>query len=352
MALLVIRDLRVEFETREGLVRALNGVSLRVEPGQVLALLGESGSGKSVTLRAILGLLPPRGAHASGEVLLKDKNVLALPEDERRELRGRVVAMVFQEPMTALDPVYTIGDQIAETLARHRGLGRQAALGRARELLEMVQVPSPARCLASYPHEISGGMRQRSMIAVALACEPELLLADEPTTALDVTVQAQILWLLRDLQRRLRLAVIFVTHDLGVAAEVADEAAVMYAGRIVEQAPVTELFRRPAHPYTEGLMRATVRRGQKGQALVPIPGSPPNMAALPPGCAFAPRCPLVREPCLAALPELHRVSREHHARCHLVPERVGPLEERPGCAAALPGHPGGLGGLRESTHDL
>jgi len=322
MALLVIRDLCVEFETREGLVRALNGVSFRVEPGQVLALLGESGSGKSVTLRAILGLHPRRHARASGEILLKGKNVLALPEDERREVRGRVVSMVFQEPMTALDPVYTIGDQIAETLARHRGLGRAAALARARELLDMVQVPSPARCLTSYPHELSGGMRQRAMIAIALACEPELLLADEPTTALDVTVQAQILWLLRDLQRRLGLAVIFVTHDLGVAAEVADDAAVMYAGRIVEQASVAELFRRPEHPYTEGLMRATVRRGQKGHALVPIPGTPPNMAALPPGCAFAPRCPLVREPCLTAVPEFHRVNECHHSRCHLVPERV------------------------------
>ena len=238
-------------------------------------------------------------------------------------LRGRVASMVFQEPMTALDPVYTIGDQIVETLVRHRGLSPADARRRARELIDLVQVPAPERMLRSYPHEISGGMRQRGMIAIALACEPELLLADEPTTALDVTVQAQILWLLRDLQRRLGLAVVFVTHDLGVAAEIADQAAVMYAGRIVEQAPIGELFARPAHPYTEGLMQATVRRGQKGIPLVPIPGAPPNLAALPPGCAFAPRCPLVRGECRTTLPALHRVREGHVARCHLVPERFG-----------------------------
>ena len=254
-------------------------------------------------------------------MLLKDRDVNRLDEPERRALRGRVASMVFQEPMTALDPVFTIGDQIVETLVRHRGLGPAAAHRRARELIDLVQVPAPERMLRSYPHEISGGMRERGMIAIALACEPELLLADEPTTALDVTVQAQILWLLRDLQRRLGLAVVFVTHDLGVAAEIADEAAVMYAGRIVEQAPIAELFRRPAHPYTEGLMQATVRRGQKGIPLVPIPGAPPNLAALPPGCAFAPRCPLARDECRTTLPALHRVREGHVARCHLVPER-------------------------------
>jgi len=321
MSLLIVRDLHVAFETRDGLVRALNGVSFDVAAGQVLALLGESGAGKSVTLRSILGLHPLRRARVSGDVLLNDRDVNEMSETERRHMRGRTVSMVFQEPMTALDPVYTIGRQIAETLVRHRGLGHAHAHTRARELLDLVQIPSPDRCLRSYPHEISGGMRQRAMIAIALACEPQLLLADEPTTALDVTVQAQILWLLRDLQRRLGLAVIFVTHDLGVAAEVADDAAVMYAGRIVERAPIGELFSRPAHPYTEGLMLATVRRGQKGRALVPIPGAPPNLAALPPGCAFAPRCSLAREECATRLPESHRIAPQHHARCHLVPER-------------------------------
>jgi peptide/nickel transport system ATP-binding protein len=324
MPLLTVRDLRVEFDTREGVVCALNGVSFRLDKGQVLALLGESGSGKSVTLRSVLGLHPASGARVTGEVILKDHDVNRLDEGERQALRGRVVSMVFQEPMTALDPVYTLGDQIVETIVRHKTLARGEARRRARELLDLVQVPAPERVLGSYPHEISGGMRQRAMLAIALACEPELLLADEPTTALDVTVQAQILWLLRDLQRRLGLAVIFVTHDLGVAAEIADDAAVMYAGRIVEQAPIGDLFARPAHPYTEGLMHATVRRGQKGIPLVPIPGAPPNLVALAPGCAFAPRCPLVRDDCRQVLPELHRVRPGHYARCHLVPERFHP----------------------------
>jgi peptide/nickel transport system ATP-binding protein len=318
MPLLTVRDLSVSFETRDGTVRAVNEVTFSLEAGKVLALLGESGSGKSVTLRAILGLHQDARTRVSGEVIVKGRDVNRLDERAREALRGSVVSLVFQEPMTALDPVYTIGEQITETLAQHRGLDRGAARRRARELLDLVQVPSPERCLASYPHAISGGMRQRAMIAIALACEPELLLADEPTTALDVTVQAQILWLLRDLQKRLDLAVIFVTHDLGVAAEIADDAAVMYAGRIVEQAPIRELFRRPAHPYTAGLMQATVRRGQKGRPLVPIAGAPPNLAALPPGCAFAPRCPGAIEICVTTTPTFHPVAPGHIARCHLV----------------------------------
>jgi peptide/nickel transport system ATP-binding protein len=318
MPLLTVRDLNVSFETRDGTVRAVNDVTFSLEAGKVLALLGESGSGKSVTLRAILGLHQGARTRVSGEVLVKGRDVNRLDERAREALRGSVVSLVFQEPMTALDPVYTVGEQITETLAQHRGLDRAAAHRRARELLDLVQVPSPERCLASYPHAISGGMRQRAMIAIALACEPELLLADEPTTALDVTVQAQILWLLRDLQKRLDLAVIFVTHDLGVAAEIADDAAVMYAGRIVEQAPIRELFRRPAHPYTAGLMQATVRRGQKGRPLVPIAGAPPNLAALPPGCAFAPRCPRAIAVCATTTPSFHPVAPGHMARCHLV----------------------------------
>ena len=318
MALLTVRDLSVSFETRDGTVCAVNDVTFSLEAGKVLALLGESGSGKSVTLRAILGLHHGGHARVKGEVLVKGRDVNRLDERAREELRGGVASLVFQEPMTALDPVYTIGAQITETLAQHRGLDRAAAHRRARDLLDLVQVPSPERCLASYPHEISGGMRQRAMIAIALACDPELLLADEPTTALDVTVQAQILWLLRDLQKRLDLAVIFVTHDLGVAAEIADDAAVMYAGRIVEQAPIRELFHRPAHPYTVGLMQATVRRGQKGRALVPIAGAPPNLVALPAGCAFAPRCPVALDVCTTTAPSFHPVAPGHTARCHLV----------------------------------
>ena len=341
MSLLTVRDLTVEFLTRDGVVRAVNEVSFDLSPGQVLAVLGESGSGKSVTLRSILGLHPPGRTRVRGEVLVKGRDVNRLDERARQELRGGVVAMVFQEPMTALDPVYTIGRQIEETLVEHRELDRGAARRRARELLDLVQVPSPERCLASYPHEISGGMRQRAMLAIALACEPELLLADEPTTALDVTVQAQILWLLRDLQRRLGLAVIFVTHDLGVAAEIADDAAVMYGGRIVEQAPIRTLLRTPAHPYTEGLMKATVRRGQKGHALVPIPGAPPNLAALPPGCAFAARCPHTRAACLDTLPPLYVVASAHLSRCHLVPERSSPPSVEPPAAVASSLNPGG-----------
>jgi len=303
MALLTVRDLCVSFETRDGTVRAVNDVSFSLEAGKVLALLGESGSGKSVTLRAILGLHHGANAHARGEVIVKGQDVNRLDERAREALRGGVVSLVFQEPMTALDPVYTIGEQIAETLVQHRPqLDRAAVRRRARELLDLVQVPSPERCLDSYPHEISGGMRQRAMIAIAL----------------DVTVQAQILWLLRDLQKRLDLAVIFVTHDLGVAAEIADAAAVMYAGRIVEQAPIRELFRRPAHPYTAGLMQATVRRGQKGRPLVPIAGTPPNLVTLPAGCAFAPRCPSVREVCTTTEPVSHAVASDHTARCHLI----------------------------------
>src|SRR5262245_15931477 len=316
--LLDVRDLHVEFATREGPVRALGGVTFAVHRGQVLALLGESGSGKSVTLRAILGLHPPARTTLGGEVWLDGKDMNRLSETARQEMRGTVASVIFQEPLTALDPVYPVGAQIVETIRRHRPVDRGAAERRARELLDLVQVPSPERCLRAYPHEISGGMRQRAMIAIALACEPELLLADEPTTALDVTVQAQILWLLRDLQQRLDLAIIFVTHDLGVAAEIADEAAVMYAGRIVERAPIRELFRRPAHPYTAGLMQATVRRGQKGRPLVPIAGAPPNLIALPAGCAFAPRCPSVRDVCTSTEPASHQVAPGHTARCHLI----------------------------------
>ena len=313
--LLEVRDLSVGFPTHRGLVEAVNGVSFSLPRGRVLCLLGESGSGKSVTLRAIVRL--NAGARTSGQVLLDGRDVLALSRREIREARRGGAAMVFQEPMTALDPVYTVGAQLEETVRRHRNVNRIDARRRSLELLELVQIPSPDRCLGAYPHELSGGMRQRVMIAIALACEPPLLLADEPTTALDVTVQAQILWLLRDLQRRLGLGLIIVTHDLGVAAEIADDALVMYAGRIVEQASIESLLTRPAHPYTRGLMAATVRRGQRGRPLVPIPGAPPDLARLPRGCAFAPRCELVAAVCDASRPPLEPVDHDHLARCYL-----------------------------------
>jgi peptide/nickel transport system ATP-binding protein len=302
-ALLEVRKLSVGFPTHRGLVEAVNRVSFTLERGRVLCLLGESGSGKSVTLRAIVRL--NASARTEGQILLDGRDVLTLTRREIRESRRDSAAMVFQEPMTALDPVYTVGAQIEETVRRHRSVNRIDARRRARELLD------------AYPHELSGGMRQRLMIAIALACEPKLLLADEPTTALDVTVQAQILWLLRDLQRRLGLGLILVTHDLGVAAEIADDALVMYAGRIVERASIEQLLSRPAHPYTTGLMAATVRRGQRGQPLVPIPGAPPDLAALPPGCAFAPRCPLTAEICRSVRPSLEELDHGHAARCHM-----------------------------------
>jgi len=316
--LLAVKDLHVEFTTRDGVVQAVNGLNLTLERGRVLTILGESGSGKSVTLRSLVRLLPRARTRIAGEVWLDGMNLYELPEKEVQNLRGSFVAMIFQEPMTALDPVYTVGEQIVETLVRHQEMSRQQARRRALELFELVQIPSPERRLTSYPHEISGGMRQRAMIAIALACNPALLLADEPTTALDVTVQAQILYLLRELQARLGMAVIFVTHDLGVAAEIADEVAVMYAGRIVEYGPVQRVLTQPAHPYTQGLMNATVHRGLKGKHLLPIPGQPPDLTRLPPGCSFAPRCPSVQTRCLAEFPGEYPLSAVQMARCFLL----------------------------------
>jgi peptide/nickel transport system ATP-binding protein len=319
-SLLEVRDLHVEFATREGLVKAVNGITFGLERGQVLAILGESGSGKSVTLRALVRLLPKVRTHLTGEIRIKGMHLYELAESEVQNIRGSLISMIFQEPMTALDPVYTVGEQIVETLVRHQKMSAPQARRRALELLELVQIPSPERRLKSYPHEMSGGMRQRAMIAIALACNPELLLADEPTTALDVTVQAQILSLLRELQERLGMAMIFVTHDLGAAAEVADEVAVMYAGRIVESGPIRQVLRAPAHPYTRGLMNATVHRNVKGQELIPIPGQPPDLTRLPIGCSFAPRCASAQARCQVAFPDEYRLSLQHMARCFLLAE--------------------------------
>ena len=303
--LLSVRKLSVHFGGARP-TRALSDVSFDVAPGEVLGLLGESGSGKSVTLRSLLRLHPPGRTRVSGQITLGGQDVLALKGRALEAYRGGQVSMIFQEPGLAFDPVYTVGQQIAEFVKAHEDIDARAARGRALEMLERVQIPQAARRLGAYPHELSGGMRQRAMIALALACKPRLLLADEPTTALDATVQIQILLLLRELQRETGMAVIFVTHDIGAAVEVADRLAVMYAGRIVEENDVAELLCGPRHPYSAGLMASTVGTAQRGQPLATIAGAPPDMAALPAGCAFAPRCAHAHADCVAAVPPLER----------------------------------------------
>ena len=312
-ALAELDDLRVRF----GPVEAVRGVSLTVSPGEVVCLLGESGSGKSVTMRALMRLLPPT-AKIGGGIRVEGQDVTAMGGKALRAIRGGVVAMVFQEPMTALDPVYTVGQQIVEAVRRHLGVDAKAARARALEVLELVRVPDAARRLNAYPHELSGGLRQRVVIAMALSCRPRLLLADEPTTALDATVQIQVLVLLRSLQRELGMGMVIVTHDLGVAAEVADRVAVMYAGQIVEQGPVRDILRHPAHPYTRGLLASVMRSGT-GE-IASIPGAPPDMRTPPPGCAFAPRCPAAIELCSARLPPEETIGPSRTARCLRVHE--------------------------------
>jgi peptide/nickel transport system ATP-binding protein len=318
--LVAVRDLVVRFVSKDATVRAVNGVSFDLKEGEVLTILGESGSGKSVTLRALMRLLPPKKTVIEGQVQVAGEDVLALDSAGLERLRGAKVAMIFQEPMTALDPVFTIGTQIAETVMVHEGVSRQAADARALELLELVQIPSARRRLSNYPHELSGGLRQRAMIAIALSCKPKLLLADEPTTALDATVQIQILLLIRKLQQELGMGVIFVTHDLGVAGEIADRIAVMYAGRLIETGSVFDLMRAPLHPYTQGLMGSTVHAGMRGTRLTAIPGAPPDLAALPPGCAFAPRCAVSMPACNAAVPREVEAGPGRMARCLKVAE--------------------------------
>ncbi len=314
--LLEVRGLTTEFRTRDGLLRAVNDVSFSLQRGRVLAVIGESGCGKTALLRTILGI-QPRTARISGAVQMRGTDLLALSPKERERIRGDWLAMVFQDPMTALDPVFTVERQIVETLRRHKDLSRGAAAARACELLELVQIPSPEQRLKSYPFELSGGMRQRVVIAMALACEPSLLLADEPTTALDVTVQAHVLELLRDLQRRLGMSIIIVTHDLAVAVELADDVAVMYAGRIVESGPVRQVIHHPAHPYTQGLLAANVRPGQKERPAA-VSGAPPNLARLPSGCAFVPRCRHATEACQRGFPAEVLAGTSHAVRCLLV----------------------------------
>ena len=308
------RGLTVDFRTGRKTLRAVAGVDIHLRRGEVLALLGESGSGKSVTLRALMRLLPA-SAKIGGEIEIDGRDVLKMSRAELNRFRGGVVSMVFQDPGLAFDPVYRVGEQIIEVIRRHGGATREAAAAKALDLFERVRIPSPELRLRAYPHEMSGGMRQRAMIALALASEPSLLFADEPTTALDATVQIQVLLLLRDLQESLGLAVVFVTHDIGVAIEVADRVAVMYAGRIVETGRRMDVLGRPAHPYTQGLLRSRTAAASGSARFLAIPGSPPDLAHPPPGCAFAPRCPLAGPECSLAPPPLTRIDDEHAAAC-------------------------------------
>ena len=317
-----VRDLVVRFVSRDATVHAVNGVDFDLAPRETLCILGESGSGKSVTLRSLMRLNPPARTRMTGTVRVGGHDLVTTSERSLSNIRGRIVSMIFQEPMTALDPVFTIGAQIRETILRHERISKGDADRRALELLDMVQIPSAKRRLTAFPHELSGGLRQRAMIAIALSCRPQVLLADEPTTALDATVQIQILLLLRKLQEDLGMGMIFVTHDLGVAGEIADRVAVMYAGRFIEEAPVGPLMQTPLHPYTQGLLGATVRDGVRGKRLTTIPGAPPDLALLPQGCAFAPRCTLVEPACLAAVPAPRRPAAGRSARCVRVADRM------------------------------
>lgn len=319
--LLAARNLKTYFYTEDGVVRAVDGVNFEVYPGEVLGLVGESGCGKSVTSLSIMQLIAQPGKIVAGEILLSGKNLLDLSENEMTKIRGNRISMIFQQPQTALNPVFQINDQIAEVLGVHKNLGKDAGKQRAVELLKMVGVPDAERRAEAYPHELSGGMAQRVMIAMALACEPELLIADEPTTALDVTIQAQILDLIRDLRSKMGTAVILITHDLGVVAEMAERVAVMYAGEIVEQADVNALFEQPLHPYTQGLIGSIPVLGRIKERLDVIPGSVPNLVNLPPGCRFAPRC-VAREKydlkiCTDEKPDLIEFKRGHLTRCWL-----------------------------------
>ncbi|MCP4616547.1 MAG: ABC transporter ATP-binding protein [Bradyrhizobium sp.] len=322
--LVEIDNLNIRF-TGERTVHAVNDLSLSLGEGEVLGLLGESGSGKSVTLRALMRLLPRKRTQISGGVKVLGRDVLAMSDDELSDFRGQTVSMIFQEPALALDPVYTIGRQIAETVMRHEGKSERDGLARALEMLEVVRIPSARRRLDSYPHEMSGGMRQRAMIALALSCKPKILLADEPTTALDATVQIQILLLLRELQREFGMSVIFVTHDIGVAIEICDRVAVMYAGQIVEQGTLRQIVRSPIHPYSKGLLSSTVHGARRGARLETIPGTPPSLDRAPSNCSFAPRCSQAQPRCSEQLPPNVSVAEGRTARCVLAqaPVAVG-----------------------------
>jgi len=318
-ALLEVRGLQTQFATEQGLVRAVDGVDFRLERGRTLGIVGESGCGKSVTALSIMGLVPPPGRVAGGEVLLEGEDLLKLPAARLRDLRGATLSMIFQEPMTSLNPAFTVGEQIAEVLLRHREISNDEAIKQTVEMLRRVRIPSPERRFGEYPHRLSGGMRQRVMIAMALACDPKLLIADEPTTALDVTIQAQILELMRALRAELGTSIILITHDLGVIAELADDVIVMYAGQVVERCTVPQLFAEPQHPYTVGLLGSIPRLHLARERLNAIEGFVPEAAAMPRGCRFNPRCPFAVEKCFQENPPLRKIHPGHFAACWRAP---------------------------------
>ena len=314
--LLEVRSLSVQFITDEGVVRAIENVSFEIYPGEILSLVGESGCGKSVTALTLLRLIPtPPGKIASGQILFKGKDLLSLKEEEMEKVRGNEISMIFQEPMTSLNPVFTIGDQIMEALILHQGMDKKEARGRAIEMLDRVKIPSPETRVDAYPHQLSGGMRQRAMIAMALSCQPDLLIADEPTTALDVTIQAEVLHLLKEIQREMGMTVMLITHDLGVVAEIADRVAVMYAGRIMEYGPIEAIFQQVRNPYTKGLLSSIPQLEEKKKRLFAIPGQVADAMALPVGCKFHPRCYLMIEDCKKEEPPLFQVNGDHYSRC-------------------------------------
>jgi oligopeptide/dipeptide ABC transporter ATP-binding protein len=319
-AILAVENLKTYFYLEEGIVKAVDGVSFALAPSEVLGLVGESGSGKSMTCRSILRIVPPPGRIVGGHILYQGEDILARPESKLTSYRGSEVSMILQEPMTALNPVLSIGAQIMETVLQHETVSKAEARERAIDLLRFVDIPTPERRLDEYPHQFSGGMRQRAMIAIALSCRPKVLLADEPTTALDVTIQDQILRLVADLQQEMGMSVVWVTHDLGVVAQICDRVAVMYAGRIVEMAGVVELFENSRHPYTHGLMESIPTQVSRQGRLVPIPGQPPNLLNLQPGCAFAPRCRYALAGCHSAETPLRRVADQHWSACIRVEE--------------------------------
>jgi peptide/nickel transport system ATP-binding protein len=326
MALLEVENLQTHFRTPDGVNRAVDGVSFHVDEGETLAVVGESGCGKSVTASSILRLVPEPPGKIAGSIRFRGTDLLQLPDREMRRVRGNDISMIFQEPMTSLNPVLTIGRQLTETLRLHQRLGKRAAEARAQEMLQLVGIPEPRRRLGEYPHQLSGGMRQRVMIAIALSCRPKLLIADEPTTALDVTIQAQILDLMKDLKSKVGAAIILITHDLGIVAEVAERVMVMYAGRKVEEAPVARLYRTPRHPYTQGLFGAVPKlgsslSGEEGR-LSEIPGTVPSLKQRIPGCVFAGRCATATDFCRQSAPALELKAPGHIAACHYAPKEA------------------------------